>query len=495
MRIADISWKYVLLGIYLVSFSVASLIFSAQFHGEDELGVYITASWLVELIVQGDLFSFLRILVGSYHPPGRFLLAVVSFILLGPSAFALRLPAVLIWAATCVLAADTARRLSGRVAGLIVGILLSVSGLYALQALGFGHGVLTFWVMLFVWFKVRTPTWSLVSKTARRDYVIGGVILGLGFLWFTSLLPIAGMYHLYYAYKAVREKVVGRYLLITAGFFAFYAIYYAIFLGIPWYAVEAGIRQRPVGQLYQNLVRSGEARVNVESFVENLKGINWYHVPFISWVLLVAGIFWQWRCGREFLIILGPYALIFSFYLIGNTAQHFLSYYIWMVPFAIAGLWQFAHLRGQDWRGAMASFLIAICIASGLFGYVANTRRYTETDYPTWLQQSFFASGKWRTNLVRPLPQIAEDLSVVLGPEDLWTVTIDGPLSMYYFVDDRFAETVFEDHVFNGRSCLALVSDVNVAAIVRSSTQAPLCDKDYVSLTAYEGSYLEIVMR
>lgn len=477
--------RIILLLVALVAAGVAAPVLTAQFYGEDEVGVYITGNWLVEAIRAGDVVQVARILVGSYHPPGRFLLAAAGFFLFGPSPWALRLPAVAIWAAVCVLTADITRRLTSSAwAGLIAGLLVAASGLFSLEALGFGHGAATFWVMLFIWLKIRHPIWDVQSRLTRRQYVQGGSILALGFLWFTSLLPLVGMYHLHYFIQAVRQKNVEtfqRYVILSLPFVGFYAAYYLIFLGVPWYAIEQGWRDRPVGQLHQNLARSGSARLNVESFMENLKGLNWYHVPFVSWSLLAVGAVHQWQIARPLAWMLTPYALIFSFYIMDNTLQHFLSYYIWLLPWAIAALWRWGARRGRDWQSAIILLLTATLIGTFVFGYEANMRRYTEETYPYELAPMVFGAGKWRTNLVRPLPQMTADLARLLGPYDAWTVTIDGALPLYYFPDARYvsADTV---------DCTSL------RVQVRHRDQPLVCDVVPVRTVNYSGSVLQLVV-
>lgn len=448
----------------------ASFIFTAQFHGEDELGVYVTADQLAQAFKTHDWFTIARVLVGSYHPPGRFLLATASFLIFNPSPFALRLPTFVIWVAACVLAADIAQRLTGAKAGLITGVLLGASGLFNLEALGFGHGVLTFWVMLFIWLYLKNP----------KQYLLGGIILAVGFLWFTSLLPIIGMYHLYYAWRAIKEKTIKRYIVLTLPFVVFYVLYYLIFLGVPYYAWMHGIRSRPVGQLHQNLARAGSSQINLISFIENLKGLNWYHLPFISWLFLLAGLVWQWRQRRQLFWILTPYGLLFSFYIMDNSLQHFLSYYIWLLPFGVAAIWQWGSMQSQDWQGAILILLIASCVGAAAFGYIANMRRYNEVTYPYTLEAAVFGSGKWRTNLIRPLPQIAADLAQHLGPADQWTVTIDGTLPMFYFPDSRYV-------LFNN-TCQGL------RVLVRSKNQPLACDRMPRQVITYPNSRLELVL-
>lgn len=461
------SWKIALITA-LVAAAVGAFIFTAQFHGEDELNVYITANWLAQAFKSFDWFTIARVIVGSYHPPGRFLMATASFLIFGASVFALRLPGFIIWVITCVMGGDITRRLAGPRAGLITGIMLGASGLFSLEAMGFGHGVLTFWVMLFIW---------LWIKNSRR-YILGGIILALAFLWFTSVLPIIGMYHLYFAYRAIKEKNIKQYILLTLPFVLFYAMYYAVFLGVPYYAWTHGIRATPVGQLHQNLARSASAHVNIRSFVDNMRGLNWYHLPFISWFFLMAGLVGQWRRKRALFWILTPYALIFSFYITDNTLQHFLSYYIWLVPFGIAAIWAWGEKRGRDWQGAVTSLLVAACIGAAVFGYVANMRRYTEATYPYGLESAVLGSSKWRTNLMRPLPEIAADLKRLLGPKDHWTVTIDGTLPMYYFPDSRYMPFT--------NNCLGF------RAIVHSGAQPPACQSKFGNSVRYPGSFLEI---
>lgn len=176
--------------------------------------------------------------------------------------------------------------------------------------------------------------WDIQSPQAQKIYLTGGVCCVLGFLWFTSLLPVCGMYHIIWGafilHNPVYRRRFKKYFLLTLPFVGCYLLYYAVFLGWPAYVVYSGQVSKPFGQLHQYFLRANRTHLNTASLIANLRTLNWYVLPFVSWILLEVGLIYQARYyPRIFLILLG-YGTLWSFYFLGDTPQHFLAYFCWL---------------------------------------------------------------------------------------------------------------------------------------------------------------------
>lgn len=429
--------RWLLVLVFFSALAVSSTLLPAQFRGEDEAVVLETGEQVVQGLQTGDLSGIARAIGTSYQPPARNLVVVPFIWLVGANEIALRLPNVLVWSATAVVGALIGSAVAGPYIGAISGLLMGVSGLFDLQAMGHGHGVLTFWIMLLLLHLVREPSLQLTDRSKSRRYVIGGLYCAAAFLWFTSAIVVAFSYHTLYAYHAFAARSAERtkrYILLTAPFVLFYFAYYALFIGLPMYLYVTGRAHAPFGQYYENFVRASGGHINTTSLMENLQGLNGYFFPFVSWGLLIAGVFYcAWRNRLVFWVTLA-YGLVFSFYLRENTSNHFLAYFSWTLPWAVAALDRVR--RSLPGRGSYVLPGLVALVAT--WTLVVHVWRYSEVSYPASLLRATYSTVVWQNNVDRPMVPIARDLRAILGPNDRFIVLTDGALHIYYFRDPRF---------------------------------------------------------
>jgi hypothetical protein len=472
-----------------------------QFRGEDEVMTLLKTQKIVRGLRHLDPVATIASLATADHPPGRFLLAAPFVLVLGPNEIAMRLPNVLVWAATVAVATDVGLRLGGMWAGVFTASLLGLSGLFDVQGMSHGHGVATFWIMLLVRHMINDAGWGLIDPPARRQYFLGALYCAAGFLWFTSLLPICALYHAMHALAALQRRTrpesLRSYVRVSTPFAGFYLIYYAVFLGVPAYVVRGGLYPEPFGQLHQNAGRWVSAHLNVASLAQNLQALNWYFLPFVSWLLLISGMFSQARRSPQIFVLLAPYALLFSFFIYGNTPQHFFAYFTWLAPFGIAVTFNTLARAGRC--SAIVVFAILTLAVAG-WTYVGHVRRYTAEGYPERLLHATWGATLWRNNVVRPLDAISRDLQAVLGPDDRFIVLSDGALPLYYFPDQRYLSLpplASDRDPVTQRPCTSLVGPPDQRGRVRAAvswTDQSFCSDEIERVLRYPGSDLKVTL-
>lgn len=482
----------------LVGLVPAVSLLNAQFRGEDEILVLTATGQIVDGLRAFDPIAMIKPVLTADQPPGRHLLPVPFVWLLGRTELALRLPNVLAWAAAVAVAALVGRRLGGVTVGVFTALLLGLSSLYDFEAMGHGHGVATLAVLLAVLQMVAGAGWGLPDRDARRRYIRGGAACAAGFLWFTSMLPVAGMYHALHGIAALRSadrrQAIRAYIVTTLPFVAFYAAYYAIFFGVPAYAVRTGLAPAAFGQLAHNQKRLNTSALNVESLVLNLGGLNWFFVPYASWVIVGAGMVYQARRYPGVFALLLPYAALFSFYLQHQTSAHFLAYAVWLAPFGVAAL--LATTR-PHLRRAMIAILAVVTVGTAVWTYVGHVRRYTAQAFPEHLVTAVNGDLIWRNNVNRPLDAIERDLRSILGKDDRFVVTADGALPLYYFRDPRYLGepvTASATDPVTGAPCQRVVQQAAVIRAGVSPTAKPFCADQVESVRRYPGADLMVTV-
>ncbi len=490
----------VLVGV--IAFVSSLTILDAQFQGEDEAMALRRTLSLLQSLQRGEIKSFIVKLLRDYHPPARNIVTLPFIAILGVNEAALRLPNVLLWVAVCMVAVMIGWRLAGRWAGFFSGAFLAVSGLFDLEAMGLGHAGETLWVLLLIHLLVTSFEWDIHSSQARKRYLLGGLYCVIGFLWFTSLLPVCVCYHGMYGYAVFRKKKVRKhfktYLFLTLPFVGFYLAYYAVFFGWPAYLVSVGEYSKPFGQLHQNLIRGNSSHFNSVSMSQNLRALNWYVLPFFSWILLFAGLIYQMRYYPKIFGVLIGYGALWSFYLYGNTAQHFFSYFCWLFPFGVAAFGKAA----THWNRKIIALLPGIFLVStGLWSYYTHIRTYTSETYPKQWISKVWGMALWQNNIHRPMESMAQELGTLLRPDEQFIVVSDGAFPLYYFRDERYIREVnisrMEVRREEESECLYLPVIIRQKYHIRAAvsfTHQIFCRENVEDILRYKESDLQITI-
>jgi 4-amino-4-deoxy-L-arabinose transferase-like glycosyltransferase len=484
----------------VIAFMVGSNILDAFFSGEDE-AMYIRLCGAVsEYIRRGDLRNVYFALLYHDHPPLPILMVTPFIYLMGYNEAALRMPSVLLWVVSCLVAARVGYRLGGVRVGFLSGIFLAVSGIFDILALGFGEAAEVLFVLLFVGVLLDNFEWNLDTPPAQKKYLWGGIYLAAGYLFYSSTLPVIVAYHLIFGFKMLKAEfnltTFWRYVQFTVPFAGFYLIYNAIFLGIPAYDVYV-FGFAPYGQLRQNLGRAG-ASLNIDSMFVNLRVMNAYVLPFISWIILAFGMYAQLRKNVYLFVILAGYGAIWSFYLQGNTGQHFLAYFCWAVPFGIAYIDQLFRKRNNYVFSTIWLAILGLMVA---WTYAIHLKTYTYDSYPRDLVSAVWGENLgWINNIYRPLRKIVGTLNDNLGSNGKYLSLVDGALTLYYYPDESRSLDgtshlkIRQDK--NGR-CFWLPADVikaNKLRAVVSYVNQDICPELVEVVNQYPGSNLQLTI-
>ncbi|MBL8670643.1 MAG: hypothetical protein JNK11_08335 [Alphaproteobacteria bacterium] len=451
----------------IVALAFAASLRDAQFFGEDELAVMQLASSLLDSLRRGDLARAAADLIRDNQPPLRHILAMPGVLMFGPTEVAPRAVPILLWAGCAAVIARMAGREGGPAAALLSGLLAASSGLFAIQAMGHAFSALTLALLLAMDRLAAQPSWSLAEPAEKRSYLVAGACIALGFCVFTSAIVVAAAFHGLHAAAALaapeRRTRVAAWLRLTLPFAAFYAAYYAVFVGLPAYMAATGAVPGPFGQYLQLLARGETAALNAASLSLNLQSLNGYVVPVAGIAWLAAGLVRQAARHRGILLTLLPYALVFSFYLRGNTEGHFPTYFAVVLPFGTVGVMRALGAIRPTLRHAAWAALP--CVVA--WSVTVHIVRYDESEWPQRLLDAAWGKVLWRNNLVRPVDALAGALRGGLSDEDRWVSLVDGALAMHYVRDSRFIDlpAAARRHMMDG--CLpGETLDASVKAVV-----------------------------
>jgi hypothetical protein len=275
----------------------------------------------------------------------------------------------------------------------------------------------------------------------------------------------------------------------------YYLIYNAIFLGIPAYDYYVfGIP--PYGQFSQNLGRASEARLNIDSLLTNLQVMNWFVFPFISWVILGMGIFYQYKKYFNLFLITFPYALIWCFYIVLNTGHHFLAYFCWLAPFSFAFIDQLM----QRWpRKIPAIVWVSFLSLVMVWTYTIHIHIYSYDAYPRYLLPVVYGETTgWINNIYKPYRKIAKNLNEILGPNSTVISLVDGAVGLFYYPErEPSAPINFDILQGSNGQCLSLKNDTlkqyKIRAVI-SFVEQNICSDIVEQVIKYPGSNVQLTI-
>ncbi|SBW09591.1 membrane hypothetical protein [uncultured Alphaproteobacteria bacterium] len=475
------------------SLGVSAVMFFSSFHGDDEVMTLRVAARVVDALKTGDFRLTAMLLGADYHPPLRNLLPLPSIALLGPTMFAVRLPSILAWSLSCVLAGTIAVRLtSSRLIGLISGILVALTGLFQLEAMAIGHGYLTCIGLLLCRQLLIDPPRALLEKEDERAFIKTSMILYAGFLCFTTFSLYVAAIYTFYLISAIRapidhrRRAISRLIWLALPFVLAYLAYYAVFIGVPLYMLKQGYVDAPFGQLHQNLLRSQTAHLNIQSLIDNIKTTNYYTFPVIGPLISAIGLIGMLRRSPALFASSFLYFIIISFYMSGNTGQHFLSLTVWCFPFAAAVI-----LRSNETLAATAPRAVIglVAAAIGAWTFWLHMWPYSDTSYPDDVAARSFGNPLWRNNAITPI----EAVGARLGNTDGLVGSAAGSAwEFYYFPNLNWARHPTLTTGANG--CIQSIrsQDGRLATTVIALNSQTMCSMEHVTRETIPGSAIVI---
>lgn len=425
--------------IAVVGLVAGSRTLTSQFHGEDEMMFLNNTQKLVHFIKTGDINELRRGIIEATNPPASSVIPLPFVLALGKNEVSIRLPHWLIWAAAGVVAYYIGNTIGGLTVGIISGLLVSLSGLQSLMVTANGHGYFTFWILLFIALHVQSGLPDCSNAEGRWMFIKGHFCLGMAFLAFNTDILMAVPYSCLVLYPLLKKGLSWNSLRWWFGanvFVAlFYLIYYALFIGLPWWLWSTGYYAHPMGFHARYIGRIHGCHWNTAALWENMCGINGYFFPYLSWLICLLGIGYCMKQYRWLIAVFAAYVVFVSFYMSSITMSHFLPFFVSMLPFGVAGM--FKLIRDPQWA-SVAGILMVSVVAVWMWYF--HFEQYTDSKYPEQRLQQWNSAIFTHSNVVRPLPQMAREIRQRLKTDKMVFSMTDGAIA-YYLNDSRMSET------------------------------------------------------
>ena len=497
---------YLIVVICSFLFSFKSFI-NPQLFGEDEASTFLLTSGLLNNLKELNFFNFFKSLLGSYHPPARYILPIPFIEVFGENIISMRIPYFILWIASCALVTKIAFVISGKFGALITGLFLAISGLFNLEIQSLSHGATVFFGLLLISELLKHDSEECFIFNKKKALIKINIYLLLGFLFFTSWSVIIFGFYLFLTFRLLKRKDfiknITQLFLITLPFFLFYIIYYIIFLGFPYWLINFNgveifnlffnkniqITNEPFGQLYQNFYRVNNAGLNINGFIENIKTLNWAYLPIIGPILFFLGLVNIFKNKRNIFYTIIIYFLLFNFYFSGNTGQHIQTLFIMLFAFSINEM--IALFKSKFFFKYFVILKIVLLI---FFTYIFHLRDYNEKNFPYEYESLFFATSKWPQNLHRPLDEIVFQLSNFKKNEKPVLNLIDGAVSLYHGKELKWIyKKDIEGPKISKENCYVFDSK-NYRAAVSSKKLKDFCYSKSLEFIEFENSNLYILI-
>ena len=129
---------------FIILIPLSSLIYP-NLYGEDEISTFLVNIEVLDALKNFNLKEIIISLIKSYHPPGRNIFSIPAILIFGENITALRIPYYLTWIFTCYFSIKIIKEINNKNECKILSIvLLSGTGIFHIQIMGFGHGIVSF---------------------------------------------------------------------------------------------------------------------------------------------------------------------------------------------------------------------------------------------------------------------------------------------------------------------------------------------------------------
>ena len=440
-------------------------LYEGQFYGEDETGQMISTYYLGKAITNLSLHDLFFVTAKQYHPPLRYWLSIPGVFIFPKSELGVRIVPILFSFAMIVALFQFGKQIGTPGVGFFSSLIIASSAVFNLSSMAFSHSLIV-WMLLLCSMKLTRANFDLKLATERRDYRWIHAFLIICFLTNTGTILFFATTTLLYFVK--NPKDFWLQFRVTLPFGAFYVLYYLFFLVAVPHIVEIKTGAvEPLGQLYQNLSRKAFTTLNYASLIDNLKGINAYILPFVSWAMFIAALYSMMKYKWELLLWLSLYTLFWSFVMTNLTHQYFIIVFIVITPFFVKFLFD-----SLGYKYASAVLLLLSLLVFG-WNYTLFIKKYQgENDplYPKRVQSLMYTSISRQHNIERPYRQLGRDIDQRLkGSNTLFQHNISGAFTSFYFTDSLYSNSRYagSPDVQQPSQCPCLVpSSADISLIV-----------------------------
>jgi MFS family permease len=352
------------------------------------------------------------IFLQTHQPPGRNCFPLLAYPVMGISIPSMRVPNIAIWSLVSVMAFLTAYRETRSCWSVFCGLWISLSGLYGIMISGIGFGVFTFLLMLFFYLSLSEKAFDLQSEEGGRLYFWTTIVGFIASVWFLNMLAILfsfmAMNFLVVLRSSDRRNLLWVFFKKSLPIVSLLSLYFILTVAGPLFMNKFSLwpetwSQNIEAQMWTHFKeRFGTSKLNISSLVENLKSINAYFFPFVSWGLFGVACLQLNRLSVRSTCIFLPYLFMINFYLRNMTGTHFIPVFVTFIPFSF--IWMYKKYERRPFIVPVASFAI-LCVVF-FWGKVLHMNKYRYGDYPRHLVEKTFSKTYWNFNITIPSEEI-----------------------------------------------------------------------------------------
>lgn len=467
-----------------------SMLFSHP-QGDDELVSIHIADQLLSSLKTFNLKQFIIILLQNYHPPGREIILMITFLFLDSSLFSARLITVILYILIILKVFELSKKISkNSLLSFFASMMLALTGIFQIQAMVSIHGITTLLLLLLVTRFVDFQNNNLINK---KDIFYIITLSIVGFLFSNTFLLFSAPMYLIVNYLMIKSNYDLKFILtLNVIIFLFYLTYFLFFLGIPYYLFINEKINAPVGQLYKYFFRYDNSELSLKSLIENFGITNFYTFPFLFYFLSIIGTINIFKNYKIIFFILIIYFILFNFIILIHTGQHFLTYIIITYPFGFFAINKIIKIDRNKNSSYIGICLLLLIIIN--WTYFFHIKSYKEQDYPNISQFHFFLDHKWLHNKKYPVDEIELEL-LKIGKNK--TLNLAGVEWNIYFREKNFF--YYKDHFFKKYDCKQVKSlfEEKLQAILFKDKRYINCFNDYsdIFLKNFKKSNIRLILK
>jgi len=400
-----------------------------QYVGNDEVGQRGSSERIINSVKNIDIEELSITIANQYHPPLKYIMPIPG-LLVSESEFAHRFMTIFASLLLIVAVYVFSKRFFGDSVANISSLLLASSSTFNYFSMVFGWSYVC--IMLMAILSILESQKFDLNDSSGKEVFKYLSLLSLGiFLINQNGIVFAGSVALVFLFHNKPALVIKE----SAPYLTLYAIYYSIvFVLIPHVAYEFYGYDRNFGQLWQYEARYTSAGLNIESFIENLKGINAYFLPLFSWAISFLAIREMLLRHKNSLLFFAPFVLVWSFYMQGHSAQYYLMFFIVTLPYAVFYIYNKVKNPKVFY---VLGFSLSLLVIS--WNYVFFIKKYTDNQIHDLkeLEQKWFSFVSRRHNIFYPYDEISDFLNERSSQKFIHDMSLS--FSRYYHNDKDYS--------------------------------------------------------
>lgn len=449
-----------------------------------------------------NIKNFLIEIIKDWHPPARNIFSVIFLYVFGEDITSQRIPYFFFWIISCISCVKIVELFSDdNFTKFLVVILVAGSGLFHLQIIGFGHGMVTF-LGLYIIFRLSVFFKYNSTIIPFKEFNIISLICFIGFLFFNTFILIVINLYLIQLFLIIRNKYLyfSKFLFSSLLFGLLYIIYLITFIGLPYLVtndsnfVDLLVKtfgnlnfgnwdREPFGQYHQYLSRSSTVKIAYNSLLENISYLNWYFFPFISILIIPISLIYLYFKHIYIFFLLINYFVVVNFILSGNSSSHFASMFIWMLPFFCLSI-------SKIFKNFIYKLIIIIfCFFLVFYTMVFHLYSYNESTYPFIIAKKIKGHVLWPHNLYRPSKLISNEIkSYKLSNYKIGYLNErdNAALINYYFKNISVKQINFNDLQILSDNNLCKNYDKKLRILITNNTMPTPCEKIVEKVKVFE---------